>query len=273
MTIRYGVTSGHSQDWLAFLETAAQCGFAHVELRAFDAEPEAPIYDPRYLEAIRGFTRTHGMRLSVHVVSGINLAEKLPRLRRVSVDILLGTMEAAEYLGADWVTVHLGSAGFNNDSQQKRKRLDLAAESLRTVLEETKGMCVNLAVENLVRIPADKRHCRMGDSPADFAYLFECLASERLRTVFDLGHSVVESAEADALSLLEALSGRLIGMHVHWNHHLHDEHGSVGTEALRECPRLLDRTVQLIRAGTVPVFESFSMGEVASSLEFFQSLS
>jgi sugar phosphate isomerase/epimerase len=267
---RIGVSADACPKLAPFLTTAVGTGFSHVEIRILDVDPTAPMHTPAWRDEVRNAASDQGLTLSVHAVAGLNLAEKLPRLRRVSIDILEETVTQAAHLGAAWVTVHLGTCGLSSDHPKTRDRLAIAIESIEEALRRTTGCTVALAIENMVHFPETARHCHLGSSPAEFMALAALRSDPRVRTLFDLGHSVIARDAAWAECLLDAMSDDLVATHLHWNDRTHDRHWALTTEATRDAPflgRLRAREGEFIA-----IFENHSLEEAITASNVWRSL-
>ncbi len=269
--LSFGVTTGRTEDWLGFLRLLPE-QYRHIEFRVLEAEPHAKVLVPSYLHDVRVRCEDYGATCSMHAVPGINLSEKVARLRRVSTDILTETVHAAHGLGAKWVTVHLGSCGFQGQWAKKRSRMDDAAESIMAVLDRTAGSEVSVAIENLPAMPTSARCCKVGDCPADFLYIRGLLPKERVLTVFDCGHAVLEKSEDEAIELAASMGPAVVSTHIHSNSGYDDEHGPVDAIALGRFAKLWSLVVELISRGAIALLESYSLQESALSLASIQTI-
>jgi sugar phosphate isomerase/epimerase len=221
-----GVCCKKANEWLDYLARLDGHGFEHIELNIADVSPRSPIYDPAYRDRVKRAAGELGLGVSVHCIGGTNLAEKVDRIRQVSLDIACEAVEVADALGARWVTLHLGTAGISNaDPARKRARLDLVADSIEHILARTAGSAVQLGLENLPRLPPEQALSRLGDCAEELAIVLARCASPRVGVVFDLGHARINRpTDQYVRDFLAAVGPRVIGFHLHWNDSREDLH-------------------------------------------------
>ena len=56
-------------------------GVRHLEMRIDDVDAHGPMYDAGFRRALSRLRSDEGLTLSFHALSGVNLAEKIARLR------------------------------------------------------------------------------------------------------------------------------------------------------------------------------------------------
>lgn len=248
-------------DWTQFVAAIDGEGFEHLELSFSGSDPDSQLFDSVLLGQIRAMSARCGLPLSVHAPGGINLAEKVTRLRSVSVQVVKEAVIAADQLGARWVTVHLGAAGFpNSDVQQKYARLELAVDSLQQVLRATAESRVLLALENLPRNPASTSVCRLGDCGDELAYVLRALDSPRVGVVLDVGHARMFAGDDALQALLAKVAPRVLGFHLHWNDRSVDAHAVLPrrSDELDHHLRTIDR---MVSAQTPVLLENHTLAE------------
>ncbi len=246
---RYGLCRPKGVGWCESVARAASAEFRHVELRLDGADDVAPPAGETPAQ-VRAVADRAGVSLSVHAPSGLNLGEKVGRIRRESESIFLETLELASSLGARWVTTHLGSCSLSQRGPRRDTRLEYAAGAVASLLKRSDTLGIDLAVENLPVRPAVAERSYLGDSLADFQALFARVDHPRLKVIFDVGHALIRSDAYAALSLLKNLGERVVGFHVHQNDGQRDEHECLSpsgvsqpgyVELCREVCELADR--------------------------------
>ncbi|HEX3483070.1 MAG TPA: sugar phosphate isomerase/epimerase family protein [Kofleriaceae bacterium] len=237
-----GVCCKKGNDWLDYLARLDGHGFEHVELTIGDASPSSPAYDPGYRQRVRRAIGELGLGVSLHCAGGTNLAEKVERIRRVSLDIACEAVEIADDLGARWVTLHLGTAGISNgQADRKRARLALVVDSVAQILARTAGSRVILGLENLPRLPDVQALSRLGDCAEEFAIVLAQLESPRVGVVFDIGHARIHRpADRHVRDFLAAVAPRVVGFHLHWNDSCEDLHAPLALGERDELDGYLD---------------------------------
>lgn len=231
-----GVCCKKGNEWLDYLGRLDGHGFEHIELNIADVSPRSPIYDPAYRARVKRAVGELGLGVSLHCIGGTNLAEKVDRIRQVSLDIACEAVEVADALGARWVTLHLGTAGISNaDPARKRTRLALVVDSIEQILARTAGSTVQLGLENLPRLPETQALSRLGDCAEELAIVLGGLPSPRVGVVFDLGHARINRpTDQHVRDFLAAVGARVIGFHLHWNDGREDLHAPLEIAARDE---------------------------------------
>lgn len=255
------------QKWIEFVEKLDTTFFRHVELNIYDVSKASLIYDKKYLDSLIALGKKKEISFSVHALDGINLGEKIDRIRECSVIILAEALRIAEYIGAKWVTVHLGTAGFSSkDREKKWKRLNLAIQSLNQAIQISSTTKVKLAVENLYQYRSEKAKSKLGDSPEEISYVLSNVCEkERVAFLCDVGHAnILTSIETMMNQYCNGLNEAIIAAHVHFNNGVEDTHESLDKYGVK-CKPVLSYLYDLYKRGGFLVFESYSLEENMSS--------
>jgi sugar phosphate isomerase/epimerase len=269
-----GVCCKKGNDWLGFLAGLSGHGFEHIELNIADESPGSRVYDPLYCQQVRRLIDELGMSVSLHCMEGINLGEKVSRLRAVSMDIVCEAVELAEVLGAAWLTLHLGAAGISNaQPDRKRARLELVADTLEQILARTAGSKVVLGLENLPRIPPGHAMSRLGDCAEEFAIMLARLTSPRIGVVFDVGHARINRlADRQLRDFMSVIGARAVGVHLHWNDEVEDLHAPLHIQARNELSGHLDAIGAELAPSAAVLLECHSLAENLASARVLREL-
>jgi sugar phosphate isomerase/epimerase len=264
---RIGICCKKGLGWKHLIHSIDGMGFEHVELGIPGSDPDSPMFDTFYLQQIRALAEERELPLSVHSPMGTNLAEKVNRIREVSVQIVCEAVKTAETIGARWVTVHLGSAGFSNgESAQKSRRMEIVASAVREILQRTEGSPVLLGLENLPCNPAELGFCRMGDRGEELRYVLDQVSSDRLGVIIDLAHARITAHDTAFRELVAAVRERILGFHVHWNDRRTDTHSAIPREAREELEGYLETIRELVTADAPLLLESYKLEDNLTSL-------
>ena len=131
--------------------------------------------------------RQYGIRLSLHAPYFINLANPDPESLQRTVGYILDACRAADWMGADRVTVHSGALM----KRTRREALDTALHSLREVIAAVDGAGyghLTLCPETMGKIN------QLGDLDE---VLELCQLDGRLSPCIDFGHLYARSLGAD----------------------------------------------------------------------------
>lgn len=121
--------------------------------------------------------KEHDIKLSVHAPYFINLASVEPEKIEKSEMYILDTVEAAEFLQADRVVVHVGSPS----KADRKEAFDRAYKNLYTIVEKLKER--NTPVHLCPETMGKKNQLGSLDEVLDF-----CLIDESLIPTIDFGH-------------------------------------------------------------------------------------
>jgi len=256
-----------SDDVLALL---CERGFSHVELRVMEVDHEGALFNPQVARRLRETLRQHEIGLSLHCFSGVNLGEKVPRIRQTCMGIVEDQLLFGEQAGAQWLTVHLGSAGFAYDCDQKRKRLDLALEAVGQLLERTAGAKIAMGLENLHRLPFERQKTYLGDRLGEFNYLLSSLPEDRVGVVFDVGHAHL-NPECAPLEFLESVAHRLLALHVHQNNGIQDQHHPLTDQWPQANPELTKAILTLGGKGIPLILEHHAHDDIFTSQDVLRA--
>lgn len=242
----------------------------HLEMRIDDVARDGPLYDPAVRETIRSFAATYQLDLSVHAFAGVNLAEKVDRLRDVCIDLHREQVDFCAALGARWLTLHVGTCGFGDDPEKKRRRLAIANESLTRLAGATAGSGVGLAVENVQRLPGGISKSYLGDSAGELADVLKDRDS-RFGAVFDVGHANI-ATHGDGDAVLAGLRARLWGVHVHANNGVADLHWPLSAAWVAARSALFGNLLDIARSGIPLIAEHHALADTSATLRVLERL-
>lgn len=140
------------------------------------------------------------------------------------IDYTCRQLEAADYLGARFMTVHpLQPCHWESDPEPERTR-DMNVRVLSAILDKTRGSEVALALENM---PADRENIPCSTIKSLLSFIHG-VGDPRLTVCFDTGHANVcaaHTSEGDTPEKYVSALGSLIScLHIHDNSAEHDDH-------------------------------------------------
>jgi deoxyribonuclease-4 len=164
-----------------------------------------------------------GIRMSVHAPYFINLASMEPEMIKKSETYILDTVQAAEYMQADRVVLHVGSPG----KSQRQEAFERVYASLYAVLDKLKqkGSKVHLCPETMGKknqigsLEEIIQLCRMDDS------LIPTIDFGHLHAVTKGGLKTVEDFKGVFEKLLSGLGQRGRKLHMHYTRIEYTEKG------------------------------------------------
>ncbi|HEX8454708.1 MAG TPA: TIM barrel protein [Longimicrobium sp.] len=204
------------------LDEVRAAGFVHVEWEwSWNGAGSSPVPSAGELASAARALAGAGLTCSVAGPTGISVAEKVDPLRAVSTRLWRELYQAAGELGARWVVLELGQARCAPDETEKRRRrIDLARPALHAILEGSDGGPL-LLVENQRRLDPVLGRTYLGDHAADLVHLLDGLPPERAGIMFDAGHPLIGQ---DPLAFLEGVDPWIRAVALHANDGVRDEH-------------------------------------------------
>lgn len=186
--------------------------FDHWEIFA-EVEHHLPSIYNRFVDIIPSYKLSY----SIHApVSDVNLASLNERIREDSVLEILTTAEAAASLDIDLLTLHPGVTSFSVPYTEE-KAMEKAKKSLRAIDRISSEYGVRIAVENMQSFPF-----MLGQTAEEMK---ELIGDTNLGFCLDIGHA---NTTGQIDELIKEFGDRLINVHIHDNHGVHDEHLTLG---------------------------------------------
>lgn len=186
--------------------------FGHWEIFA-EAEHRLQSSESRFGDVMSSYNLSY----SVHApISDINIASLNERIREDSIMEILTTVESAANLGIGTVTIHPGLASMAVPYMEE-KAMEKSKRSLRSIDRISSEYGMNIALENMPSYPF-----MLGQSSDDIRELLE---PTDLKFCLDIGHS---NTTGQTERFLSDHRDRLVNVHIHDNHGVHDEHLTIG---------------------------------------------
>jgi sugar phosphate isomerase/epimerase len=142
-------------------------------------------FDPPRAQAVRRSCDHHGIRLGLHTLSAVNVAEYAPFIGDAVDTYLRAYIDAAELLGADWIVVHAGFHFSADIPQRKQSALD----RLRRAADYAEGKSTRLLLENLNKEPPDAEVHYLAHTIEEWRWFYDKLDSPALQLSFTANHA------------------------------------------------------------------------------------
>ena len=182
---RIGIDVGRKLSLEAAIDWAARNDVRAIDVQCDIAPNAMESFDDARCMAIRTALAATGVRLALHTLSAVNVAEISPILRDAADQYLAAYVSLAARLGAKWVIVH-GGYHFTSD-KELRKEASIARLSRTLRLAERKN--VVLLLENLNGEPERAEVHYMPDTLADTRDFLARLPSANLKWSFTINHA------------------------------------------------------------------------------------
>lgn len=198
---------------------AAEHGFARVDVNA-DTPPNYPSsFTPERAATIRTLTELHGIRLGLHTLSAVNMAEITPVMHAAADEYLRQNLDLADALGAEYVICH-GGYHFSGD---RAARLAVSLDRLRRAAGWAEERGLDILFENHNKEPDEAEIHYLPRDVAELRLFFDEISSPRFKWAFNVAHAYLVPEGFDGF--LDAFSAGLIGqVRLNDTHGRYEEH-------------------------------------------------
>ena len=189
---RIGVDINQKLALEAAVEWALRHEVPYIDL-CLDQTPELLERGSRRLAAARKKLEGAGIRLGLHTLSAVNIAETSPFVGAATDAYLASYLDAAKHLGAGWIVVH-GGYHFGSD---KRARMDAAVARIALAARAAEKKKLKLLLENLNPEPEQAEVRYLCNDLEECRYYFERLDSPALGWSFTVNHAHIRPNRID----------------------------------------------------------------------------
>lgn len=182
---RIGIDVGRKLSAEDAIEWAARHDVSAIDVQC-DIEPNAlESFDERRCHVIRTACARTGVRLALHTLSAVNVAEISPFLREAADRYLEAYIDLSVRLEAKWIIVH-GGYHFTADRPLRKAA---AVERLQRAAAHAAARGVLLLLENLNGEPERAEVHYMPDTLRDTREFLDRIASPNLKWSFTINHA------------------------------------------------------------------------------------
>jgi sugar phosphate isomerase/epimerase len=167
------------------IEQALERGFTRVDFNADRPENYPATFTPERAGAVRALCQRHGLRLGIHTLSAVNMAESTPVMDRAADEYLRENVDLAGRLGAGYLICH-GGYHFGSD-REERLRVALGRMGRAAAWAEAAGL--DIYFENHNKEPDEAEIHYMPKDVAETRRFFEAVRSPRFKWAFNVGHA------------------------------------------------------------------------------------
>lgn len=182
---RIGIDVGRKLSVEDAIQWAQRHGVGAIDVQTDIAPNALESFDDRRCKAVRALLAGSGVRLALHTLSAVNVAEISPFLRDAADQYLAAYVSLAARLGAKWVIVH-GGYHFTAD---KALRMEAAISRLARAAAFAEAKGVLLLLENLNGEPERAEVHYMPDTLEDTRAFLARVPSPSLRWSFTINHA------------------------------------------------------------------------------------
>jgi sugar phosphate isomerase/epimerase len=182
---RIGIDVGRKLSVEDAIAWAARNAVKAIDVQT-DIEPNAlESFDDRRCGVVRDACSRAGVRLALHTLSAVNVAEISPYLREAADQYLAAYIDLAHRIDAKWVIVH-GGYHFTADRAMRKQA---AIERLQRAVDRAEKQGVLLLLENLNGEPERAEVHYMPDTLADTQEFLARVPSPHLKWSFTINHA------------------------------------------------------------------------------------
>ena len=182
---RIGIDIGRRVSVEDGIEWAAQNDVHIIDVQT-DIHPNAlESFDAKRIKNVRSAKEKYGLKLGLHTLSGVNVAEISPFCRDAVDAYMKAYIDLAPQIGAEWIVVH----GGYHFTACRTIRMQASIERLKRISAYAEKKGVMLLLENLNWEPVMAEVNYMPVTPAETMYFFQQVQSPALRWSFTANHA------------------------------------------------------------------------------------
>lgn len=182
---RIGIDIGRRAKLEDGIEWAAKHGVRSIDIQLDTAANALTTFDDRRAAGVRAACERHGIRLGLHTLSAVNVAEYSPFVADAVEQYLRAYVEIAPKLGAEWIVVH---AGYHFSSDIKL-RMDAGLERLKRIAAHAERHGALILLENLNKEPEDAEVHYLAHTVEEWRFYFERIQSPAFKLSFTANHA------------------------------------------------------------------------------------
>ena len=164
---------------------AAAHGVRFIDIQLDTADNAFTRIDDARAAAIRTACERLGVRLGLHTLSAVNVAEYSPYVGEAVDRYLEGYIDACGRLGAEWIVVH---AGYHFTSD-KEMRMTAGLERLQRIADYAEKKGALILLENLNKEPAEAEVHYLAHTVEEWRYYFDRIHSPAFKLSFTVNHA------------------------------------------------------------------------------------
>lgn len=184
---RIGVDCGRALPAEDAVAWAGRNGVRYVDCQIDIAPNALESFDAARCDRVRAACAEHGVRLGLHTLSAVNVAEISPFLREAVDAYLRAYVDAAVAIGAEWIVVHAGY----HFTADRRRRMEASLSRLDRITDYAEAKGVTLLLENLNREPEHAEVRYLAHTVEECLACFDRIRSPRLGWSFTVNHATL----------------------------------------------------------------------------------
>lgn len=201
---RIGIDLGRKIRLEEGIEWAAKNGVRFIDIQLDTAENALTTFDAKRCAGVRKRLDRHGIRLGLHTLSAVNVAEYSPYVADAVEQYLKSYVDTYPKLGASWMVVHAGY----HFSKDKEMRMRAGKERLKRIVAHAEKKKALVLLENLNKEPEDAEVHYLAHTIEEWQYYWD-IASPAFKLSFTVNHAHLVPEGVGGF--VEALDFRRVG--------------------------------------------------------------
>jgi sugar phosphate isomerase/epimerase len=182
---RIGVDVGRKLPLEEAIAWAVENGVRHIDIQLDTGANAVTSFDDARSAKIRAALERSGVRLHLHTLSAVNVAEYSPFLSDAVDAYLMAYIDAMPKLGAESIVVH---AGYHFTSDV-RMRMEAGRERLKRMTDYAERKGALLLLENLNKEPEQAEVHYLACTIDEWRYCYEAIDSPAFALAFTANHA------------------------------------------------------------------------------------
>jgi sugar phosphate isomerase/epimerase len=182
---RIGIDLGRRIRLEEGVEWAAKHGVRYIDIQLDTAANAITAFDDARAGAVRAACERHGIRLGLHTLSAVNVAEYSPYVSEAMDQYLRSYVDIYPKLGARWIVVH-GGYHFTSD---KKLRMEAGLERLKRLVAYAEKKNARILLENHNVEPEKAEIHYLPVTFDEWRHYFEGIQSPNFRLSFTVNHA------------------------------------------------------------------------------------
>jgi sugar phosphate isomerase/epimerase len=182
---RIGVDVGRRLSIEDAVEWAAINDVRFIDIQLDTAANALTSFDDARASAVRRACERHGIRLGLHTLSAVNVAEYSPFVAEGVDRYLAAYVDIYGKLGAQWIVMH---AGYHFTSD-KEMRMAAGLERLKRIVDYAEKKNALVLLENLNKEPADAEVHYLAHTIEEWRFYFDRIQSPAFKLSFTVNHA------------------------------------------------------------------------------------
>jgi len=182
---RIGVDIGRKLRLEDAIDWAATHEVRHIDIQLDTGANAFTAFDDARAAAVRDACLEKGVRLALHTLSAVNVAEYSPILSEAVDAYLKAYIDISPRLGAEWIVVHAGYH-FSDDVEM---RMAAGLERLKRMVEHAERQGAKLLLENLNKEPDDAEVHYLAHTIEEWRHYYERIVSPAFALSFTANHA------------------------------------------------------------------------------------